>query len=81
MQYDLFMDRKAYHDVVISEDPYVKIIGDIGWSPTYNCYAAPAQFENVIAIVSLRLTQNGKPLYISAADKSVHDTAARYAEE
>lgn len=78
MQYDLFLDAGMYKDKVISLEPYVKILGDITWSYKHNSYAALAQFEGTLSIVGLRLTMNGKPLYISAADKSIHDTAARY---
>lgn len=78
IQYDLFLDAGAYRDKVISEDPYVKILGDVGWSPLHHCYSALAQVEGALCIVGVKLTRDGKPLYISAADRNIHDTAARY---
>ena len=78
IQYDLFIDRSEYRDQVISEDPYVKVLGNIGWSPIHHQYAALAQVDSALCVVGLRLTMNGKPLYISAADENIHDTAARY---
>jgi hypothetical protein len=81
LQYDFFLDPGEYRDVVISEEPYVKVMGDVGWSPIYNSYVAIAQVNFMICLVALKLKLDGKPLYISAADKSIHDTAARYRRE
>ena len=81
IQYDLFIDQSEFYNRVISEEPYVKIIGDVAWSPIHHCYCALAEYECTLSIVALRLTMNGKPLYISAADKNIHDTAARYGEQ
>lgn len=57
LQLDLFVDPDAYIDKVISEEPYVKILGQIGWSPYWNCWAALAQVESSLCFVSLKLTE------------------------
>ncbi|MEE8598091.1 MAG: hypothetical protein V3S69_00965 [Dehalococcoidales bacterium] len=57
MQFDLFVPRDAYKDVVISEEPYVKIMGDIGWSYEHRCYAAVAQVNTSICVISLRIKE------------------------
>ncbi len=57
MQYDLFIQRDAYRDKVISDNPYVKIMGDIGWLPEHRTFGAVAQVENSICIVALRIKE------------------------
>ncbi len=66
VQFDLFVDQDQWDNKVISEDPYVRIMGKVGWSLTYHCWAAVAQVDSTIAIISLRLKENGKVLYRSA---------------
>ncbi len=63
VQFDLFVDQDQWHDKVISEKPYVKIMGKVGWSTDYHCWAAVAQVESAICVVGLRLKENGKILY------------------
>lgn len=58
LQFDMFVPHDAYQDEVISEEPYVKILGDIGWSYKHHCFAALAQVNNSLCIVSLRLKLN-----------------------
>lgn len=57
LQYDLFVQADAHRDKVISEEPYVKIMGDIGWSPEHHTFAAVAQVENSICVVALRIKE------------------------
>lgn len=52
-QFDLFVPPDLYRDKVISEEPYVKILGDIGWSSDYECLTALAQVESCLCIISL----------------------------
>ena len=55
IQFDLFVPPDLYRDKVISEEPYVKVLGDIGWSSDHQCLTALAQVESCLCIVSLRM--------------------------
>ncbi len=57
LQFDLFVDPDAYKDKIISEEPYVKILGEIGWSPKHHSFAAVAQVDMMICLVALRIKE------------------------
>jgi len=44
----------SYIDVVIREDPYIKILGPVEWSMCWNALVAVAQVNGIICIVSLK---------------------------
>lgn len=56
-QFDLFVPPNLYRDKVVSEEPYVKILGDIGWSYDYQCLTALAQVESCLCIVSFKFKE------------------------
>ena len=56
---DLLVNPGQWKDQVISENPYVKILGDVTWSDDYEAFTALAQVESMLAIVSLKVTPNG----------------------
>ncbi len=55
IQFDLFVPPDLYRDKVVSEEPYVKVLGDIGWSHDHQCLTALAQVESSLCIVSFRM--------------------------
>ena len=60
MQFELdlspFDDPGAWSGKVIQEEPYVKILGKIGWSHKHQSYTAIAQVESTLSVVALKLT-------------------------
>jgi hypothetical protein len=61
IQFDLFVPPDLYRDKVISEEPYVKVLGDIGWSHDYQCLTALAQVESCLCIVSFKMSESPSP--------------------
>ena len=55
LQFDLFVPPDMYRDKVISEEPYVKILGDVGWSYKHGCFAALAQVNSCLCFIGLRI--------------------------
>ncbi len=58
LELELYPPNKDYIDVVIREDPYVKILGPVEWSTKWDSLVAVAQVEGSICIVSL--TERGE---------------------
>lgn len=55
LQLDLFVKPDQFKNQVISEEPYVKILGEVGWSYKHHSWAAVAQVNNSICFIALRL--------------------------
>ena len=48
-------DPSAWDNKVIKEEPYVRILGKVGWDHRYQSYTAVAQVDTMICIVALKL--------------------------
>ena len=55
LQFDLFVPPDMYRDKVISEEPYVKILGDVGWSYEHGCFTALAQVNSCLCFIALKI--------------------------
>ena len=46
-----------YDGKIISESPYIKILGNVTWSLVKNSYTALAQLEGMLVIISVNLSE------------------------
>lgn len=61
LELELFEPRTDLIGVVISEDPYVEILGPVTWSMEHNSLVAVARVENVLAVIAVNERKTKSP--------------------
>ncbi len=57
LELSLLADPGQWDGHVISQEPYVKILGSVGWSAMDRSYIAAAQVESTLCVVAVNLTE------------------------